>query len=362
MRIAELSFRVFGVFILFISALSCSTNLEVNAPYQETKIMYAILDAQQPFQVVRVSKGFLNEGRSALDIAKNNPDSSNFDPSMIEVKLTEFKNHSNSSAKRDSISWILHDTLYTSKEEGVFYSPDQIMYKTPNLVMESNLSRYPVYRVQVKNKLTGSIATGSTPACGRILDPTLYFKVPVVFDQPPKPILIGFKSTVPNPFRIDFPPNAEVMELRIVWRVKTVLSIGGPDSVHYDLWPWNQPGRMAFNGRPTTSLPDFATGSIPAGAFYDFIDAKTAELDNTNVAFREFQISDLELYLASGEYRKYAEVNGSYNAITQSKPIYSNVTNGLGLVASKNSSILPIAIDPQTLDSLRAFYPKLKLK
>ena len=176
---------------------------------------------------------------------------------MIEVTLTEYKNHSTSpTSKRDSISWTLNDMLYTSKEEGVFYSPDQIMYKTPNMVMESNLSRYPVYRVRVKNRLTLSTATGTTPVCARIIDPTLYFKAPLVFDPPPKPILMGFRKAVANPFNINFPANAEVMELRIVWKIKTVKTTGGPDSVHYDLWPWNQPGRLTFNGRPATDLPE----------------------------------------------------------------------------------------------------------
>lgn len=362
MRLANPILKASGIFALAISALSCSTEVEVNAPYQETKVIYAILDPQQPFQIVRISKGFLNEGQSALDLAKN-PSASNYDPGQLEVTLTEYKNRSANSPKIDSTSWVLYDTTYHSKESGVFYSPDQIIFRTPAMQLETNLKLNPKYKVSVKNKQTQSVAFASTPVCGAIGDLTNTFidPSPYVFPDPPKPIPFGFKQKAGNPFSLKLPANCEVMEIRFVWNVKTIRSVNGAESTQTEQWVWNQPGKLSFT-KGSGNSPDIASGGISAGAFYSFLKTKNDDAtDNANVVSRQFQNSELEISMATGEYRKYAEVNGNYNVITQSKPVYSNVSNGLGLVAAKTKFVLPVSLKLETIDSARILYPNLKL-
>lgn len=363
MRLAKLVFRGMGLLMLIFSGFSCSTEVEVNAPYRETKVIYAILDPQQPFQIVRVSKGFLNEGQSALDLAKNSPTASNYDPKQIEVTLTEYKNRSNSSPKRDSTTWTLYDTTYNSKESGVFYSPDQLIFRTPAMQLETNLKLNPIYKVSVKNKQTQSVSSAFTPICGAIGDLTNTFidPSPYVFPDRPKPIPFGFKQKAGNPFSLKLPVNCEVMEIRFNWKVKTVRSVNGAEVIEFEQWIWNQPGKLSYTKAGGGNL-DVASGGIPAGAFYALLKTKSDNsTDNANVISREFQNSELEISMATGEYRKYAEVNGNYNVITQSKPIYSNVTNGLGLVAAKTKFTLPVVVKQETIDSARILYPNLKL-
>jgi hypothetical protein len=55
-------------------------------------------------------------------------------------------------------------------------------------------------------------------------------------------------------------------------------------------------------------------------------------------------------------------VNGNYNAITQSQPVYSNISNGaLGIFCARNRRTYTVALDRNIPDSLRARFPELKL-
>lgn len=56
-----------GLFFL----LSCSTEVELNAPKKDIWVVYGVLDQSDSAQYIRVSRGFLEEG-DALEFAKNN--------------------------------------------------------------------------------------------------------------------------------------------------------------------------------------------------------------------------------------------------------------------------------------------------
>lgn len=345
--------RFFGLILLIASVFSCSTELDVNAPYQETKVIYALLDPQQPYQLVRISKAFLNEGRSAYDIAHNSPDSSQYPSGVLEVTLNEYKTINFTQTK--TRSWTLYDTVYTTKDTGFFYSPDQVMYKSPNLKLDTNQKQSVVYEITVRNKRTQSLATAKTALCGRITKPELFFKDPLYYDN--EPLSVGFSSKTPTTYRVTFPYAAEFMEMNFVWTIQTTRNQGGTEVTTTEEWVWNEPGRYFFR----SGAPD-GEASVAAGAFINFFKAKEQSIDNTNLVRRKITGLRLDHYFATSEYRKYIAVNGTFNAITQSKPIYSNVQNGLGLVASKNYSWSPAVLDRRNLDTLKLRCPNLRLE
>lgn len=331
------------LFSLLIAGFSCSTKLEVNAPYRETKVLYSILDPTLPFQTIRVSKGFLSDGRSALDIARNSPDSSLYDPSVLIVELIE---------KKDAIvsrSWICKDTVYTGKADGVFYSPDQVVYKTPNLLLDTSNFANVRYTIKVTNKATGSIseATTNIPARNfRILEP--------ISDVPSDPVTINFRSKADSKIRVSQPLNVDVVQITINWRIRVVRNIGGvPDTVFED-WFMNSPGIAPIQGTE-------AQGLLGRGQFWPYIQNELLHHSNENVVSRKFLTGRMDVFGGNKEFDNYRTVNGNYNVITQSLPIYTNVSNGLGIVCSRNLRSFPVKVSSASLDTLNVRVPDFKL-
>ena len=69
----------------------CKTDFEVNAPWKETTVIFGLLDQTQKVQMIKINKAFLGEG-DANQFAQN-PDSTNYDPNDLEVKLFQLKNY-----------------------------------------------------------------------------------------------------------------------------------------------------------------------------------------------------------------------------------------------------------------------------
>jgi hypothetical protein len=334
----------FGLIALFVGALSCSTELDVNAPYQETKVLYSILDPKLPFQTVRVSKGFLSDGRPADEIAKNSPDSSLYNPSDLLVELLEWKNGSTLNR-----SWECYDTLYKNKEEGVFYHPDQMVFKTPNLSLDTLSPSTITYSFRVTNRKTGNVSEGVSNIPG-----SDFALISPISDRPTDPASILFRSNTETLIRVRRSVNTEIAQLSIYWNVQVVRNVGGVQDTVIEKWWMNSPGISPVQGNEIRGL-------IGRGTFWSFVQAQLQERGSENVVSRRFLTSSLEVYGGNKEYDNYRTVNGNYNAITQSTPIYSNVSNGLGVVCGRNSKSFQVRVANQSLDTLSARFPALKL-
>ena len=113
--------RYFLAALLLISWVGCSTEIELNAPYQRTPVVFSLLDAAQDTQWVRINRTWLGDGNQ-LDAALV-ADSSEYLAEELAVEITERMNGA------DVQSWTLKDTVISNKsDEGIFYSPDQQMW------------------------------------------------------------------------------------------------------------------------------------------------------------------------------------------------------------------------------------------
>ena len=100
---------------------ACSTDIDLYADYQQTPVVYGLLDAKADTNFVKITRVFYAQG-DAYQIAQN-PDSCNY-PGKLDVRLVEYCND-------DSIREIVLDTITVhNKQPGVFYSPGQKLYYT----------------------------------------------------------------------------------------------------------------------------------------------------------------------------------------------------------------------------------------
>lgn len=108
-----------GLIFLLASLMSCNDKIDLIGDFQETAVVYGLLDQADSIHYIRINRAFIGPGNS-LEFA-NIPDSNYFD--QVDATITEIINGN------QTREWILKDTLVENKDtNGVFYSPEQKLY------------------------------------------------------------------------------------------------------------------------------------------------------------------------------------------------------------------------------------------
>ena len=111
--------KLFAVITFFFAA--CETDFDVTGHWQDNTVIYSVLDKKDSIHEFKITKAFLGN-KSAFEMAKV-PDSSYYDYDEIEVYLQELDyGVMNREVKLDT-SYI------TNKESGTFFYPKQMIYK-----------------------------------------------------------------------------------------------------------------------------------------------------------------------------------------------------------------------------------------
>jgi len=348
------------IVLIFLAAgwQSCSTELEVNAPYKETKVLYGVLDPTLPFQTFRIGKGFLSDGRSALDISKNSPDSSLFRPGNLEVTLFEMKLLS--SGRYDTLQKVklFADTINNKEAGGDFYAPDQMVFRTPLMQLDTlNAASQIRYRILVRNKISGKESEAFTQVPGRdlrITNPASINGEGPTGKESFELIPLLMRRTNPAiEARVFRSTHSSAMQMFFKWKVQNFFSADTTEEV------W-----VMKSGIESNLIQAEASIKIGAGVFYDFLKVQSAQRRNADLISRRLLPCEMEVYAANQDFDNYRVVNGNYNAITQSQPVYSNISNGaLGIFCAVNRKSFPVSVKlKQTeIDSINKYAPEMKL-
>ena len=145
------------LFIAFISLLAgsgCSEKFNVAAPYKDITVVYAFLDNSDTAHYIRIQKAFLDENKSALDMAR-------------EYDSSFYKNL-NVTIKRFLFDGKLYDTIHLNlvnldnegypKQTGTFFNTPNYAYKLPGA-----LNVGLIYRLVIKNLNTGKTDSAEAP-------------------------------------------------------------------------------------------------------------------------------------------------------------------------------------------------------
>jgi len=344
--------KILRLLLVFFTALvwqSCSTELDVNAPYRETKVLYGILDPTLPFQTIRIGRGFLSEGRSAKDIAKNSPDSSLFDPANLEVTLFEIKQQ-NSGRFDTTLNVNLYPDTITNKElNGDFFAPEQLVFRTTNIQLDT-LTRSDLiyYLIRVKNKISGNVSEAITRIPGRELNIRNWAAIGPDDDGP---FSLDFGSRKPTKIGVNKSLNTQVIQLSLNWKVRVITET---DTLE-EIWKMSSGMEDDIPG----DLKEIVFG---AGQLWNFIQGELTKRGNDKVISRKFLPSEMEVYAGNKDYNNYRIVNGNYNAITQSQPVYSNLSNGaLGIFCARNKRRYVVSLDRTVIDTMAVRFPEMKL-
>ena len=301
--------------ILLLS--SCETDLDVNAPWKQIPIAFGLLDQNQDHQYIKVNKAFLNNGKSARAVAKDQD--SLYHQENIEVLIKEY-----SEANSLINEWTLNKDTLNNKESGTFANPEQILYKTPNdFQIDANNS----YELVIKNENDKTLTKARTAVVDSISN------------------LNAFLGSAEFNFRIpQLAANAFFYDMKLqmhYYNVDRSNNDKTEKTLNWKLFSLNQTFGSEFEKKVKTQQ------------FYNVVESNLSKDPDIIRPVDSLKV-DAIITGGSEELYNYIEVNQPATGIVQKNPDYTNLSNGKGIFASRSIDTIPIIFPGALKDSLIA--------
>jgi hypothetical protein len=307
----------------------CSTDVDINASYEEITIVYGLLDPHEDTTYIKINKAFLGPD-NALVMAKV-PDSSQF-IEKLDVRMWEQSSPENI---------IYFDTITISdKDTGTFYNPYQVLYYSP-------FQPDPTDKVYMLSILYNDTEITS--------EATTFNFSTVNIKSPGFALKIGFDNNN-NTKSVAWDRMAEAPRYQVTIRFNfKEIWEGSPDTV-YRYFDWYNDTKKAFSGN---EVETYYTGAT----FYSALAVKTPYPDPAVEAqvLRRFTGAVNYIVDAAGtELNTYMDVTEPSNSIIQDRPEYSNITNGIGIFSTRSKAIKSKKLNDQTVFYIKEEYNYLK--
>ncbi len=331
-------------FAALLSMASCSEDFEVAAPYKNITVGYGLINMVDTAHYIRIQKAFLDENKSALDMAKED-DSSFFN--NLEVRMKEIDPSVPATSANSIKSNVLLDKVDLRNEgypknPGTFFQDKNWAYK-----YKHTLSPNYRYRLVINNKTTGEIDSAETEvlASDSVSFTTTNFGEAAFRMQ--------FASASPTSKSFELrglrtPETFAILEgmLRVNWVDKTVATGAQKDTFAYLQFYSGGPDGNAVPNKIVIGYQDLqsrlynAMGPAPDGVE------------------RYMDSVDFYLWAGTGVFANYLQYSLSQGGLTgdQIKPVYTNFSgaNVRGLFTSRAMvKKLNIEIDQISIDSLK---------
>ncbi len=315
----------------FLSALllaialnySCNNKVDINDDYKEISIAYCLLNPAESRHYVKITKAFQTEGNVYLAAADKA--NSQYDPADLDIKLIEFLNGNPvKSIQLDSV-------LITNKDSGVFYFPNQIVYATPEGTF---LNPNSEYKLKAEIKSTGNIVEAKT----KLIKDFLIVK-PISLTK-----YLDFSGNYTHNVKWRSAENGKLYQLIIRYFYTDVYPGGNTEQQYVD-WVFGQQRSQTTDGGE--SLEYEFLGS----SFYSLLQANIPPATNGLKRYSDSLYYIFEV--ADEDFTIYMDVNAPSNSIVQDRPAYTNISNGMGLLASRYHKIRFFeGLTQKSLDSL----------
>ncbi len=329
---------------------SCKNDLDIFTEPTEQTVVYGLLDSKDSVHYFKVNKLFQGPG-DVNQLAK--------DPSLMKIenlqaRLSEFKVDKNGDTIATGLSWPLQETVISNKDSGMFYYPDQVIYK-----VEALLDAQYIYKVEIERENGDNVYayTKLIGVTGEILNNSSFY-------QYQAGLSLAGPTSVPDEIKVQLipPVNAKVIQVFLDFMWYDQYLDGTESEEHVISYPLG-----TFEVSKVRKTPQQVTDMIQVRfspkSFYEFIAdhipaieqgsnikqrIPTNKPDNIDEAvslnFR-FIIGDPELYT-------YMEVASPSTSLIEDKPAYSNIVNGIGVFASRNFEHQFAKMSQPSLDEL----------
>lgn len=287
-----------------ITLFSCDNEVDLNAEFIDTPVVFSLLTPGADTQYVRVTRGFLKDGESAIDLAQ---DPSNLYYDTLEVFLTDV----------ESGNVFSFNKIEVPKEPGVFSTETNRVY-----MLENQLNVGSEYKLDVTRPGEGT-STATASALGQVeLDkpdpnrPSL--EVSFVNNQ------LQFQS---YDFQFNIGRNIAKFEAYLYFYYDEV---NGSTKTRKEV-------KMPIGSFTNSNRENLDEIEIffPGDRFFRTI---ANEVEPTSVK-KEIPTDStlmIEIYAADETLIFYQDLNGPIEGLAQVRPEFSNIENGIGLFASRS--------------------------
>ena len=335
----------FLFFVIFLG-WGCSTEVDLNAPYEERTLAFCLLDPAADEQWVRVNRTWLGEGNNL--VFAQEADSSEYAPGAVSITVEGFDS-GDTGFQTPLFTFTAQDTVLQDKDDnGIFFGPEYRAYhfETPGgleIAAPNDNDDLRVYRMTVA-------FTDGRPALKAVT--TLIGESLGNISNPPAGIpgfSLNFASgtggtvTYPNiNFKWSSTPGAKRYEVAV--EVKYTERIWA-DPAHTQLvsetdkvarWDLGEESASDDEGGEEIKLP------TNGESFYLFLANNletdpliTRELGVWNDNIDRVRAFDFVLSIANEELDTYLAVNAPVTGIIQERPVYTNIAGGLGFSGSR---------------------------
>ncbi len=330
------------VFFSVIIFFSCKNDLKLNAPYKEYPTIYAVLNPQDPIQIIRINKVFLGEG-DANKMAQIS-DSINYPAGELTVTLDRYVGGvksvatatNNPSGPKNTITF--RDSLIEANP-GAFNRTQRVYYTTDKLWTSGE------YVLTVFNNKTKNTFTAKTTAINKVkpsgyspLCPP-YYPVPLdPANQNNPSVYIDF-SNPGKTYSIRYIPNeAEIYQMTMRFHYYNVLVDGSREYLSVDYAFGNQNKRDAYL---IGGLGPYLVTTFKASDVYDAVGNSLSRNSRpvSEIQGRQVYKTQFIIYCSTLDYADYLQFAAPSLSIAQDKPLYSNFEGkaALGIFAFRDS-------------------------
>ena len=307
-----------GIGVIVMSLLtSCETDFQINAENQEVPIVYCVLNNNSDIQYLKLNKTYLTD-RAAFSNPPNQ-DSVYFDGN-IEVVLEAWE------GSKVSDIYIFEPSNEIPKDTGFFPNDNNLIYKVKAEIRPKTKYSISIY---LENKEKIVYAECESLGHLRVIDP---------LNVPERKISLNIGQN----YQCRWKPvdNAGVYQVVINFYY---MEYEGQDSVQRKVvWP------QAFTS-PLTNAESLSK-EISGSRFFHIMD--------DHIPFKEGVIrkaQGMDFVILSGglEIKFYIESTAPSDGALMEKPVYTNITNGLGVFSTMSTAEIPmIPLGSVTIDSL----------
>ncbi len=318
-----MKYYLIALALLFLLT-ACDNELNLTAEKEETSVVFGLLNPSDTAQYIRVERAFIDPNVSALDIAQI-PDSIYYQDLDIKlVKLSEDISYDLEEVDGNVEGYI--------KDDGAFAQSPNTLYKikTDDLGwFDEEDYEDEIYELRIKTNENDTAITSQTLIAEK---PSL--------TRPKTGSSLAFSAISDPLIRWLEKESLKIYDVRIKMYIKQQDLTTGEGFVDTTLI-WD----VAKNVRDKEVV-------IPYQNFFLFL---RSELKEDPDIRRRFIDMDVELYGGGEEMDNFVNVLQANLGITSSQeiPIYTNMSDGLGIFSSRNEDIsTEVRISPVTIDSL----------
>jgi len=321
------------VFMLF-SMFSCKTDFNINAPWKDITIVYFILNQNDSAHYAKINKAFLGEENAY--VMANEPDSVNYKD--VEAWLISYQLDKGDTTWLDSMfleptNEVPKDTVRLNGEPAIFSSESNLLYKTNEKL---KTDRYYMFKANIPSKHKSVNSTTSLISNFYVIKPGSGEQIK--FYSP----TYGYRDFLVK-WQCDSKAVLYGLTLRFHYREEY------SDDTYKDKYiDWVRPN--ISHADPEGK--DIVASTFPGDAFYSFINSMISVGNDPGVVRSSTGI-DFIFVSAGEELSTYIEINGPSNSIVQEHPIFTNITNGIGVFSSRyNRTMTNRELDSYSLDRL----------